>query len=1829
MASFHACLEISDNPTMAESPSEISDSLDVLEAGDEGKKKSKFKALKSFFGKKKKKEAEDSQEEEVLEPSLSGSNINIFSQEPVQENQPTGARAKSGMGSKALSHDSIFFLVPEPERSASKMRPSVDPQRGRPQQRSHISRTLPKPKSNVPGAVSGAMSGAVPQDVPASAVCVTRPKITEKPPSRRRRLSIIPPVVRSDPTSKDLVEISVDDESPKNPQKKALPQGILTATQSFSERLPGPDCSQSLTAFATLASASSTPLPVGFSTPATTEACLDSSAARHKMTLNPRKQNKKKNLQAIVKPNQEERNLPLVSGEEKNVTKPKETNQKKLGSSSKEQSKKTEIYDKKTTDQAPNSDATGSQGHPLPEASGRKRRKKGASVSGLSECEFKERSLKQYRLGDGAASSPTDKTARNVPFWHLPLEKDNMEQPTPPQPESTTPQGLLSDKDDMGKRNAGTDFGSRKASATQPIPEDMKDPMVTDPQPYHENGAPAAEKTEARVSLSLMVESRSTTQEEAILSVAAEAQVFTDPSHIQSREKETFSFESQKAQSKMKSAQDIQTIYKEKPSGNVRQAFTASVLSMTDTPAKGEVYAKSLPPESLFQSSRKPDAEEVSSDSENIPEEGYGSEELACGHSSQSSLKFEDEQKVFSESKSLVEDQSSSEEELDPRCPSQALEEPEYEVLTDSSSYIDKYNSSEDCSSSEEDLPLGHPAQALEKPKDQQEVASASKSTPEEQTASVLQLPPRGPSQPIMSPAVQQQVRTSSVGTSTKWSSSVEPISPRRPFEAWVIPKSEQKVSTGPESAAVEGIFPEPLPPKIPPKHRMRPKAEQQGSSSPEITSMEGAASVEAPPPSQYSQPLMSPGVQQEVSAGPETAAVEGSISVQQRPPKHPFQLSVNPKVEQEVSSSPKSMAVEESVSRKPLPPKLLSQPLMNPKVQKNMISGSEDIAVEKVISAEPLLPRYSPQSLTDPEIQQISESTAVKEGTSVEPLPPRCLSQPSGRSKFLDSMSTSAEWSSPVEPMPAGHTFQPRVSPKFQWQVSEGPESTAADRSISMQSMPPRHPFQPRVIPTFEQQVFAGPETAAADWGIYANPQPPRVPSQRRMRSRAKQAISLHSTSISAERCSSVEPTSPRRPFQPQVSPTFEQPVSAAPESTAAKGTASMELRPPRQPSQPLMRPAVEQKVSSGSMSTSAERSSPVAPSKYTVQPWVTPKFEQLYQLSANPESTTVEGNISKEPLLPKHLSQFTVRDRIQQLSSNFKSTAVEAGISGGPLPPKSPTQFLTRSKVQEMTSHLENVAIEGISKKSMIPRRPAQSFVKFMAQQIFSESSALKRGGDVAPLPPKLPPKSSSKPKVKHQVFSDWGNANPKGGVSSKMLPAKHPLQSLGRTEDPQEVQEVFSYSKSAPGKCSSSKEQLPPRQLSQALGKLEYEQKVSSVSASSPEEWRNSRKQLPPKHYSQASDKSQVQPQMSSMGPVNVPVKQSSSEEHLPPSSPFQQQVHSSSVNAGAGRSIFETNSDNWFLQRDQAFADKTKKFSQDSKTRIKSILAPATKPGKFTVPPAGQTSTSRGIYSKEEVLESGDENNNQHSSLSNQAHVENLFGVRLRKVPALQKYESEKQDDFTQPASVPLGPVSSFVGKGHKIKRSTSEELQNAAGSLTKVSNLAEKQQSRPKSESMAKKQPACKTPEKPAHQQSHYAVSEPAWITMEKQKEMGFKAHIPMKELKTKSTAGAKAETKEPKYGGADPANENQAKKIFTSNVYKQEKRAQMKPLKPIKSVGFEAQKTLQMPAMEKETEQSSTVPAKFQEPGEPVEPVWFSLARKKAEAWSHMAETTE
>jgi hypothetical protein len=61
-------------------------------------------------------------------------------------------------------------------------------------------------------------------------------------------------------------------------------------------------------------------------------------------------------------------------------------------------------------------------------------------------------------------------------------------------------------------------------------------------------------------------------------------------------------------------------------------------------------------------------------------------------------------------------------------------------------------------------------------------------------------------------------------------------------------------------------------------------------------------------------------------------------------------------------------------------------------------------------------------------------------------------------------------------------------------------------------------------------------------------------------------------------------------------------------------------------------------------------------------------------------------------------------------------------------------------------------------------------------------------------------------------------------------------------------------------------------------------------------------------------------------------------------------------------------------------------------------------------------------------------------------------------------------------------------------------------------------------------------------------------------------------------------------------------------------------------------VAFEDQKTQHTSTMEKEPKRSLSLPARLHWPvksGEQAdlnEPVWFSLAKKKAKAWSHIAE---
>ncbi|XP_005410508.1 PREDICTED: uncharacterized protein KIAA1210 homolog isoform X3 [Chinchilla lanigera] len=1041
-----------------------------------------------------------------------------------------------------------------------------------------------------------------------------------------------------------------------------------------------------------------------------------------------------------------------------------------------------------------------------------------------------------------------------------------------------------------------------------------------------------------------------------------------------------------------------------------------------------------------------------------------------------------------------------------------------------------------------------------------------------------------------------------------------------------ISPKKVKIESEGQDSAVEWGSFTEPLPHKKTSNYLMNPKVEQKSPSGPKITSVK-EVSMEVLP-SRYSQPPTRAIVEQEASEYPDSTHVERRIFVAPRHPSHPFQPWMSPQVEKQVFSSPE----KGGIFVKPLPAGHLPQPSKSRAVQQSMSLGSESVAADAIS----VKPRYSKYSLPSPQTQPVcSENTAVEQGTFVEQLPRGHHCQPLVKPKFqpqmsLDSASTSAQWGSVVEALAARHTRKIWMCSECKQQVSVGPESTHDEWCISKESMLPRHPGQPWLKPTFEQ-VSAGLENAATEWNIPMDPQPPRVPSRPLRKSQVKQPVFTGSVSTSGPRTSSVEQMPPKHLFQPWVSSTLQPQVSVGLETTATEGSISKDLKPSTYYSQSLTRPTIKQEVSD-SMSASEERSAAVGPilSRHTFQSRANPKLEQ--QGSAGPESVAIEKDIRRE--LPKDLSQSTTRQKVQKMTSGFETAIVE-GVkvtpSEGSLSPEHSTYLLVRSKVQKISSTPENTATEAnISKKLLRPKSPSNSFVKFMAQQIFSENPDMQKEIYVDPRSPNLPSKSLLKAEIEHQIFSDWENADTEEGIS-----LKHASKSLGRSADPQEG---LLFSERAPWKWSHSKCQIPSRKAS---GKLKYQEEVLSVPDSSSEEWRNSEEQLPSRHPSKALPGPEFLPPT---GLESDPVECSTLEEHRPhPSQAFgnaenQQSVHSSSKSAAAEGIISEDNPGAY--SKGRLSSKRSKRLSQSSEDFTKSILTSATNPGKVISAPTWKVPISEDTYHKEEIRQS-DDNDGYSYLFTKEANVENLSGARLKRPSSSRKYRSEKPNSFTQ---LPSFPISSGRGREHQMRRSVSQEFPNTTDSLTTPSTFVEKHQSRARYEGMAKKHPIYNTPGKSRRQSDSY-TSDPAWFTMTRQDRKGSQIYIPAKETKTKSTAGAKTDTKEPRRGirpetaqktfqkGAGLASEKQPKKILISIIHRQEKKAQIKPSKSTTSVVFEDQKMLRTSGTGKEMKRSLSLPSGLQNPDElvksndPTEPVWFSIAKKKAKAWSHIADT--
>ncbi|KAM6253375.1 acrosomal protein KIAA1210 homolog isoform 2-T4 [Porphyrio hochstetteri] len=292
-------------------PTEVTQSPETGETVEEctGKKKSKFQTFKNFFAKKKRKEPPPPGGESNLKPSQSSSDVSISVLDTTVLHSPKEAGCKGSMGSKALSHDSVFVF------------------------------------GSAPGSVAGDMSSQ--ENIPG------RVKMLQLQLQQNIRLGS-PPLVIAGKKLEDAV--SEDDGLPRSPPEISTLHEVLTdspskssnpvqrhsslslgGTDSEDEQVPSGACSRPISpaspaSLGAPGSRGSSFLPVDFTIPASPLGCLDTSAARHRIAINPRKQKgfTSKNQQPPqVDQLENETCLPATAQKKGNSTESLESDQRK------------------------------------------------------------------------------------------------------------------------------------------------------------------------------------------------------------------------------------------------------------------------------------------------------------------------------------------------------------------------------------------------------------------------------------------------------------------------------------------------------------------------------------------------------------------------------------------------------------------------------------------------------------------------------------------------------------------------------------------------------------------------------------------------------------------------------------------------------------------------------------------------------------------------------------------------------------------------------------------------------------------------------------------------------------------------------------------------------------------------------------------------------------------------------------------------------------------------------------------------------------------------------------------------------------------------------------------------------------------------------------------------------------------------------------------------------------------------------------------------------------------------------------------------------------
>ncbi|KAJ7310469.1 hypothetical protein JRQ81_007389 [Phrynocephalus forsythii] len=298
MAGFYNCLKTKTDSRMADRPIDLIELPEGEEAGEgfARKKKSKFQSFKNFFAKRKKnREAPAPAGECKLKPSQSSSNLSTPNLNSDVLHLLTEPGSKGCMGGKALSHDSVFI---------SESLPDVT---------NHTCS-----QENLPGKVKALQLQLQENLQLGSPSLVITGKKTEDAGvvSEDDGLPRSPPEIS---TLHDVLTCSKDTSSNPVQRHSSLSLGGSDSEddQVPSESSSGTVSPPSSTVLGSPAFPGSHSLPVDFNSPATPLACLDTSAARHRIAMNPRKQKafagKTQNL-PVEHVEKEERHLRTAEG---------------------------------------------------------------------------------------------------------------------------------------------------------------------------------------------------------------------------------------------------------------------------------------------------------------------------------------------------------------------------------------------------------------------------------------------------------------------------------------------------------------------------------------------------------------------------------------------------------------------------------------------------------------------------------------------------------------------------------------------------------------------------------------------------------------------------------------------------------------------------------------------------------------------------------------------------------------------------------------------------------------------------------------------------------------------------------------------------------------------------------------------------------------------------------------------------------------------------------------------------------------------------------------------------------------------------------------------------------------------------------------------------------------------------------------------------------------------------------------------------------------------------------------------------------------------------